>query len=955
MYSITIQDSTGLWIVIDNSTGKNISRGDSPLIAINIAIEKGMPSENKEALITEAAVVQKKKQEELDARVAADTAAQQAREETNAKPKNDLGGTPAGDDTSLNKAEASKIAANNGETPGGNGEIKTLNDSFAGKTQAGEANIPEIVITAKRPQSAGKKPGARLQNPLGNFSSYTYQLSLYMITPDAYNAFIESGRKNINSLTSKSANGAATNGGAFLIAQSGGINNKTTNRAPEFDVDFYIDDLKMKSLISTNAAQGTSNVSFISFNIYEPYGFSFMTKLKRAREQLVKESNIRNYEEAVNASKQFFILGIRFQGYDKDGNIANASQFFSEDTLNTGSDASGVYERFYDITLESIKFTINGTATTYNVVAKNTGTNVGMGTAFGIVENMVPISAGTVREALLGDGDGINSLIKTLNETQQALEKAGDITRANVYDIKFLGDTTLLQNASLISKADPSKKKQAMSNADNANEINEGTSVKALPNVTKRIIQIAKGTPIQQAINNIIKQSSYMEDALERILISTESPNEDTESPDVTPKKDVPPLQWYNLSAELQCLEFDPIVNDFAYKITYIIQPYLTPSMATPYSKSSKYTGPYKRYDYWFTGQNSEIISYEQKMDNTFFNVAILPDGDPSSHGGGTTTPTYPNKLQNQDRQGRLDVGMEAQNAYMTSLFDIGTYALAKVVILGDPDYLTQETVSGINQVYNQFYGTDGFTINPNGSEVFIEIDFKEAIDYSNRDGLLDVNESIYFWNYPKAVANKIRGVSYKVRECESVFKGGKFTQTLICNINDIPEMLESENSAQATSGRENPVETANQNENYLLRNRGNRYATAPNENARDLLLQRQSTDVRTGAAQTGGNNATPSSGSNASSATGFAKDRPPANSPLSTNSVTGGETSLAPKVQQPSTVTTENTNKGVANDDSVQNAGQTQNGVANSQSPDAGRETQTDTLLTGSRPGEGA
>ena len=243
-----------------------------------------------------------------------------------------------------------------------------------------------------------------------------------------------------------------------------------------------------------------------------------------------------------------------------------------------------------------------------------------------------------------------------------------------------------------------------MSNADNANEINEGTSVKALPNVTKRIIQIAKGTPIQQAINNIIKQSSYMEDALERILVSTESPNEDTESPDVTPKKDPAPIQWYNLSAELQCLEFDPIVNDFAYKITYIIQPYLTPSMATPYSKSSKYTGPYKRYDYWFTGKNSEIISYEQKMDNTFFNVAILPDGDPSSHGGGSTVPTYPNKKQNQDSQGRLDVGMEAQNAYMTSLFDIGTYALAKVVILGDPDYLAQETPSSINQVYNQFY-----------------------------------------------------------------------------------------------------------------------------------------------------------------------------------------------------------------------------------------------------------
>ena len=219
----------------------------------------------------------------------------------------------------------------------------------------------------------------------------------------------------------------------------------------------------------------------------------------------------------------------------------------------------------------------------------------------------------------------------------------------------------------------------------------------------------------------------------------------------------------------------------------------------------------------------------------------------------------------------------------------------------------------------------------------------------------MGINDSIYFWNYPKILTNKIRGVSYKVRECESVFKSGKFTQTLICNINDIPEMLEAENATQATNGRENPVVTANQNENYLLRNRGNRYSTAPNENARDLLLQRQSTDVRTGSAQTGGNNATPSSGGSTSSATGFAKDRPPVNTSQGTNNATGANSSLTTEAQKPSTVTTANTNKGVANDDSVQNAGQTQNGVANSQSSDAGRETQTNTLLTGSRPGEGA
>ena len=67
MYSIKIQDSTGLWIVIDTTTGKNVSRGALPSIAINLAIEKGMPSENKEALLIEANSIIK--QEEVLMRV----------------------------------------------------------------------------------------------------------------------------------------------------------------------------------------------------------------------------------------------------------------------------------------------------------------------------------------------------------------------------------------------------------------------------------------------------------------------------------------------------------------------------------------------------------------------------------------------------------------------------------------------------------------------------------------------------------------------------------------------------------------------------------------------------------------------------------------------------------------------------------------------------------------------
>jgi hypothetical protein len=294
---------------------------------------------------------------------------------------------------------------------------------------------------------------------------------------------------------------------------------------------------------------------------------------------------------------------------------------------------------------------------------------------------------------------------------------------------------------------------------------------------------------------------------------------------------------------------------------------------------------------------------------------------------------------------------MEAQNAYMTSLFDPGAYAKAKISILGDPDYLAQETPASINQVYNQFYGSDGFTINPNGGQVFIEIDFKEAVDYHNSDGLMSINSSIYFWNYPAAVVNKVKGVSYMVTEVEHYFKGGKFTQQLTCNINDFPGVLGT--PAAALGGRANITDQVAARTGAPLTtetaNNARAAFAATDERRTDLA----SSDVRTGT-NAGGDGPTPSSGSTTSSSSGYTPD----------NEFTGVDEAVAANRladdillaynSTPSTTTTENTRQGVANDDSVQSVGLTQAGVANAQSPDAGRETQDDTLNTRRRPGEG-
>jgi len=661
----------------------------------------------------------------------------------------------------------------------------------AGTTQAGKSNTPAG-------KTATPKPGKRLQNPLGNFSSYTYQLSLYMITPDAYDAFIASGRKNINAFQDVSNTG----NGVFLVAQSGGINNTTSKRAPGFDQDFFIDDLKIKQAISGTDTGSATNTFQMSFTVTEPYGFSFITRLKNASVALAKVSRSKNYKDLQNPSKQFFILGIRFQGYDLNGNLINSKDIPGTDGDPQGN-AYGIYERFFDILITGMKFRLEGKSVTYNITAASVTTGVPFGAKRGIIDNGAKFISDTVYNALMGDDEMYQGLFTKMNNDQKILLAEKKIEIANKWNVVFLGDADPeIKFASIVSKADLDKRKWAMARITNSSQVNVAAEVdNETPNNNVREITVPAGTPILQAVNQIILQSDFLTNALTKVYTTSEEGGE----PD--PNDDKNKIKWYTMTAEIKNLGWDTKQNDFVYETTYIIQLYDTPVVVSAYAKKTpEYYGPHKRYEYWFTGKNSEILRYEQNMDNTFFNVTLDADGNPNASGGNTDTPNIANKQQNAPKQGLLNDGLYAQNSYMTSLYDPGAYATAKIQILGDPDFLMQPSPSSINAFYNKFYGTDGYTINPNGGQVFIEINFKEPIDYKNSTGLLSINESILFWKYPPNVTKEINsrggGVSYKVNTCTSTFAKGKFEQELICSINTFPDSSDSTSDA-AAAGRQ--------------------------------------------------------------------------------------------------------------------------------------------------------
>ena len=519
--------------------------------------------------------------------------------------------------------------------------------SNAGTTQAGKSNTRSA--KNKKP-----KPGKRLQNPLGNFSSYTYQISLYMITPEAYNTFVESGRKNISAFQGVDN----TNKGAFLVAQSGGINNSTSKRAPAFDLDFYIDDLKIKSVITGKETLTATNIEEVNFNIYEPYGFSFLTRLRRALDALNQsppssanaatgvnaegrnvgievlsedgtptQSN-RNPEsgelynpavesttgtpntssggktsplsaQAQNPSRQFFILGIRFQGYDKNGKLISSQDQSGYNADPTGN-ANGVYERFFDIRITELKFKIDGRMVVYQCTAAVPKTSEAMGTKRGIIDNGVTIVGGTVNDAFLGETDGNIGMFTKLNNDQKKLKNQGSISIPNEFTVTYLGGTDItIGGASIVSPADLDKLKWKMTNAKTTSEVNVKTEENSTVDNTKRQIVIRRGVPILQAIQQIVSQSSFLEAALNKVYTTVEEP-EEGEDEEINSNANT--ISWYNVSPEITVLGWDDLVGDYAYRINYVIQPYFTPIVNSPYvKKTPKYYGPSKRYDYWFT------------------------------------------------------------------------------------------------------------------------------------------------------------------------------------------------------------------------------------------------------------------------------------------------------------------------------------------------------------------
>jgi hypothetical protein len=183
-------------------------------------------------------------------------------------------------------------------------ESKPVTGPDATYTASPIADMGTITITASPDQM--QQP---IGNPLHEYDSYTYGLSLHLLNIGDFNNLVDNPMQQYTPVTSTPYGSVGT----VLVASAGRYQN--FGRNPAFIEDFYFDNFKMNSYINTTSRNKNSNLIECSFTLIEPSGFTFINRLISAAEMVNGTQG--------NYIKMPYLLQLDFFGH-KDGNISPA-------------------------------------------------------------------------------------------------------------------------------------------------------------------------------------------------------------------------------------------------------------------------------------------------------------------------------------------------------------------------------------------------------------------------------------------------------------------------------------------------------------------------------------------------------------------------------------------------------------------------------------------------------
>jgi hypothetical protein len=372
-----------------------------------------------------------------------------------------------------------------------------------------------------------------------------------------------------------------------------------------------------------------------------------------------------------------------------------------------------------------------------------------------------------------GSQDIFAGLCEALNQNQQELIKLKQREIADIYAIRF--DPPAMGQSTIKRPGDQNKAQAPMQN--------NATAKKLLPAVNKvnpdaMTFPVKAGSQIVQVIDQVLRNSSYITDQQIVQISPVADPKTGVQTQTPSPGTKTGTTAWYKITVSVQQLGYDTIIRDHAYRMTFIVAPYAIAQMASQYFPDSRYRGVHKSYQYWFTGNNTQILQYEQKYSNAY-RLTLSGIGADLQKEGSTNFRDQWRKIymatSENHAQGAKNYTNEPGDNAASFLYDPMSLANVKLRIIGDPAWMQQGEV-GLGQLARNFnfspFLPDG-SINYDSQAIMFDISFNQPTDYDFNTGVVNVNAHNSSSGLPQ------EHYTYTATRCKNIFSKGRFEQEI--------------------------------------------------------------------------------------------------------------------------------------------------------------------------------
>lgn len=634
--------------------------------------------------------------------------------------------------------------------------------------------FPDVVVSENRSSVEAKSPAipqVTTENPLHPYDSYTYSLSFYILSMDEY----QTASNAPETWTPKNEN--------LLVASAGRYG---SNRNPNFQTDFYFEDLEFTTVLAASPQNRNSNLIEGSFKIIEPLGFTFINRIIEAANGVIVPGKSPRYEQ------QPYLIKIEFYGI-KDGEIKPSPIQINEGgqkinttkyipILITSMDA--------EITERGGEYKINFVPYSHQVLLNK---NLIIQTDFEI--------EGTTVEDFLGSPNVNNpkNLSSQINRYYKQLKDKTEATESQ--EVYFEIDP-------LIAKSRVILKKSSTQNQSSTLKTNAAS------------FKFTNGQRIDRAIDYIIRNSEWFT-------------NQVTTSKKRTTSDE--PLVNFKILPKIEHLGYNKNLNSYIYKTTYFIKPYQVTSNHSE-GVRPKPEGQVKEYNYIFTGKNIDILDFKLNFNllyiqtiSAFKNARSVIEGQAGA--SEAENKALQTKIADEDKSEGVLPAIESKTAapqtVATNKTSLSTIAgsnsavsdtAAHVIenllntsqgdminislrIIGDPLFIKQDDL-----FYSPTIEDDKELLTKNGSfimdrgELYILLKFITPQDYDESTGLTDLTDKKFGYS-------DFSGY-YKVISIKNSFSTGKFEQTL-----DLVRVLVDEDTLKKVSEKTKELQNAREEE----------------------------------------------------------------------------------------------------------------------------------------------